>query len=124
MRDLSLVVAILIVGCAEVPTQQQPIAPVPTAERYSTQQCPALPPTKRSMPTYPLPALRARQSGWVMMEFDVTSQGQPRNIKVIEASPPNVFDASAAASLEQWIYALPTAREYRGCRQVLQFKLE
>jgi TonB family protein len=56
-------------------------------------------------PDYPQPALQRRVSGSVMLQFTVDAKGEPRDIHVIEATPPGVFDDAATAAVRHWRYA-------------------
>jgi TonB family protein len=56
-------------------------------------------------PEYPDRALSQRVSGSVMLQFTVDVNGEPRDIHVVEATPPGVFDRAAISALKRWRYA-------------------
>jgi TonB family protein len=62
-------------------------------------------PTMRVEPKYPIQAARDDIEGAVLLKFDVDPQGNTENIRVVAASPENVFDKVAIDALQQWKYA-------------------
>jgi len=71
-------------------------------------------------PKYPLKAVRSKIEGYAKMEFDISSEGKPININVIESSPKGLFNSAAKTALSGWKYE---AKE-GFCRMVqLDFKL-
>jgi TonB family protein len=58
-----------------------------------------------SPPDYPPTALAQRISGNVMLEFTVGTSGEPRDVHVIEATPPGIFDQAAISAVKRWRYA-------------------
>jgi TonB family protein len=58
-----------------------------------------------TQPDYPQSALTQRVSGAVTLEYIVDARGAPRDIHVIEATPPGVFDQAAINSVKHWRYA-------------------
>ena len=56
-------------------------------------------------PDYPPNALAQRIAGSVLLEFTVDTRGEPRDIRVLEASPPQVFDQAAINAIRHWRYA-------------------
>lgn len=57
---------------------------------------------RRVPPRYPPRAYRRGMEGWVCVAFTVGVDGQVEQERVVEASPPRVFDASALASIRRW----------------------
>ena len=55
-------------------------------------------------PLYPEAARAEGIEGWVRLRYDITSDGQVENIRVLESSPPGVFDAAATTAVAQWRY--------------------
>jgi protein TonB len=43
-------------------------------------------------------------SGAVTVEYTVDSNGDPRDVRVIEATPPGVFDKAAVTAVKRWHY--------------------
>jgi TonB family protein len=56
-------------------------------------------------PDYPQSALNKRITGSVTLEYTVDTHGEPRDVHVIEASPPGVFDQAAISAVKHWRYA-------------------
>ena len=44
-------------------------------------------------------------SGSVTLEYTVDTHGEPRDIHVVEATPPGVFDQAAITAVKHWRYA-------------------
>jgi len=56
-------------------------------------------------PDYPPSALNQHISGSVTLEYTVDTHGEPRDIHVVEATPPGVFDQAAITAVRRWRYA-------------------
>ena len=56
-------------------------------------------------PDYPQTAMAQRLSGSVTLEYTVDTRGEPRDIHVVEAIPPGVFDQAAINAVKRWRYA-------------------
>jgi periplasmic protein TonB len=56
-------------------------------------------------PEYPDSALAQHVAGSVTLQFTVDVNGEPRDVHVIEATPPGVFDRAAMAAIKHWRYA-------------------
>jgi periplasmic protein TonB len=56
-------------------------------------------------PDYPESALAQHVAGSVTVQFTVDVNGEPRDIHVIEATPPGVFDRAALTAIKHWRYA-------------------
>ena len=68
---------------------------------------------ERTVPAvYPPQALQRETQGWVDLEYVVDRSGQPRNLIVVQASPPGLFDAAALAAVTQYRY-VPFERDGR-----------
>ncbi|MBA6231407.1 MULTISPECIES: energy transducer TonB [unclassified Colwellia] len=59
-------------------------------------------PIKRVAPKYPKSAARDKINGYVKFEFDISSEGKPFNIGVMESSPSDLFIKPATEALEKW----------------------
>ena len=44
-------------------------------------------------------------AGSVTLEYTVDTHGEPRDIHVVEATPPGVFDQAAVVAVRRWRYA-------------------
>jgi len=60
--------------------------------------------TRYVPPEFPSKALSQHVSGAVTVEYTVDSSGDPRDVRVIEATPPGVFDKAAIAAVKRWHY--------------------
>lgn len=58
-------------------------------------------------PLYPEAARAQGIEGWVRLRYDIASDGRVENLRVLESSPPGVFDAAAMAAVAQWRYRAP-----------------
>lgn len=59
----------------------------------------------KTRPAYPYRARRLNLSGEVRVKFLVESSGHVRDIKIIQADPPDVFDHSVISALSRWRFA-------------------
>ena len=55
-------------------------------------------------PEFPAKALSQRVSGSVTLEYIVDTNGDPRDVRVVEATPPGVFDHAAINAVKHWHY--------------------
>jgi TonB family protein len=55
-------------------------------------------------PEFPAKALSQRVSGSVTIEYIVDTNGDPRDVRVVEATPPGVFDHAAINAVKHWHY--------------------
>jgi periplasmic protein TonB len=60
--------------------------------------------TKYVPPEFPAKALSQRVSGSVTIEYIVDTNGDPRDVRVVEATPPGVFDHAAINAVKHWHY--------------------
>ena len=58
-------------------------------------------------PVYPEAAQAEGIEGWVRVRYDISVDGRVENLKVLESSPPGVFDAAALAAVARWRYRAP-----------------
>jgi len=56
-------------------------------------------------PDYPESALAQHITGSVVLEYTVDARGETRDIHVVEANPPGVFDQAAMNAVKHWRYA-------------------
>ena len=55
-------------------------------------------------PEFPSKALAQRVGGSVTIEYIVDTNGDPRDVRVVEATPPGVFDHAAITAVKRWRY--------------------
>jgi TonB family protein len=73
-------------------------------ERQSTIDELSIIPESVVSPVYPFKARRQRLEGHVRLEFSVDASGRPRDISVVDASPPDIFEESAVRALQKWVF--------------------
>ena len=56
-------------------------------------------------PEYPATALAQHIAGIVVLEYTVDTSGETRDVHVVEATPPGVFDQAAINAVKHWRYA-------------------
>ncbi len=78
-------------------------------------------------PRYPSEAARKGVEGWVRLGFTITALGSVRDVRVIDAKPPRVFEETAIRTIERWKFkpqvvdGHPVARD--NVVQTLKFSL-
>lgn len=70
----------------------------------TTQLAASLKRTKYTPPEFPPRALAQKISGSVTVEYIVDTSGNPRDVRVVEATPPGVFDKAAITAIKHWHY--------------------
>lgn len=78
-------------------------------------------------PKYPMSAINRGTEGYVDVKFDITVNGVPENIAVLDASPEGVFESSAISAVSRWRY-LPQLDDgkpvpFLGMTQRLRFEM-
>lgn len=109
-----------------------PVAPTaPAATPAATPSAPSndseVIPLNQVLPVYPDSARRRGIEGYVKLAFTITADGKVENVRVIEASPENVFNREARRAAVRWRFA--PRREggqlvEREAVKTLQFRLE
>jgi protein TonB len=61
-------------------------------------------PITRESPAYPFAALSRGVEGSVLLEYTVDARGRVVAPRVLEATPPGVFDRAALHALSRWRY--------------------
>lgn len=70
-------------------------------------------PISRNQPEYPRRALDMRLDGYVVVLFDVNSDGKVENIRFVEANPNNIFNRSVITAMKKWKYKPIAARDLK-----------
>jgi TonB family protein len=83
----------------------QQLAPAKSRGADAAALAPSLKRLRAPSPDYPVSALTQRLAGSVTLEFTVNTSGEPRDIHVVEATPPGVFDQAAINAVKHWRYA-------------------
>jgi protein TonB len=119
---------------AAAPVTQQPQRPAPQAPAPAPTQSAAAPPPAPAAPrvsnelrpislpapSYPREAERRRRSGSVEVEFTVGTDGSVTSARVVQASPPRVFDREALSAVNRWRFQ-PVGSPVT-TRRTIQFK--
>lgn len=96
-------------------------------EATTVLQAASLPRTREVPAVYPREALLSSIEGWVDLEFTISTEGVPSDIRVKASSPARMFDIAAIQALRQWRFE-PIVRDGapRARRAVLrmEFKLK
>ena len=78
-------------------------------------------------PDYPDNAFNQKISGAVTVQFTVDARGETRDIRVVEANPPGVFDRAAISAVKHWRYAPVLVNgapvEVPGVKTLIRFEL-
>ena len=61
-------------------------------------------PLYRVDPNYPAKARKRRAEGFVIIKFNIDTQGKPIDLEVIDANPKRLFEQEAIKALKQWRY--------------------
>lgn len=56
---------------------------------------------------YPPDARDAGLEGYVVVRYDIDTEGRVRNARVVAADPPEVFDESAVQAVSRWRFRPP-----------------
>ncbi len=83
----------------------QQLAPAKSRGPDAAALAPSLKRLRAPPPDYPAAALTQGLAGSVTLEFTVNTSGEPRDIHVVEATPPGVFDQAAINAVKHWRYA-------------------
>jgi periplasmic protein TonB len=87
-------------AAAPAPPAAPPAAPPPSARPGARTSEPI--PLVKVQPDYPPAAKKRRTEGWVELQFLVGVDGVPKQIEVIRAQPPGMFDRAAIRAMSRW----------------------
>jgi periplasmic protein TonB len=74
------------------------VAPRPTPQVTKLKR------VRYAPPEYPQKAFQQKLSGSVTVEFVVDVNGEPRDARVVDADPPEIFDKAAITAVKRWRY--------------------
>ncbi len=74
-------------------------------------------------PGYPPKAARARQEGWVEVQFTVGADGKVGDAKVVRGEPNRVFDREAIRAVQQWEFQ-PAIRDGQPASMTMTRRIE
>jgi protein TonB len=86
----------------QAPAQQQAAAAPPPVQAPAQRASNELRPISTPAPTYPRQAARLRRAGSVEVEFTVGTDGTVTSSRVVNASPPRIFDREALQAIDRW----------------------
>jgi len=75
-------------------------------------------------PNVPEVAWQNKISGWVLVAFSVTSEGNTRDVRVLDAKPRGVFEEKVIAAVEDWTYRISFSGKAAQGSIVLTQKIE
>jgi protein TonB len=79
-------------------------------------------------PTYPMTALQRQIEGYCIVEYTVTTTGAVRDVQVIEADPPDIFNRASVEAARKFKYkpriVNGEAIEVVGVRNIFRYQLE
>jgi TonB family protein len=115
LKNLSLFLAVFICGCQTTSENRDNSSSINDIVK-NEPRCTVFPrkienfsdttqegfPIKRVSPKYPKSAARDKINGYVKFEFDISSEGKPFNIGVIESSQSGLFIKPATEALKKW----------------------
>lgn len=78
-------------------------------------------PVSTRKPLVPKIAWENRIDGWVLLSFEVTSEGKTENIQVLDSYPRGIFEDEAVAAANRWIY-LPIEGPNSRLSQKIEFQ--
>jgi protein TonB len=80
-------------------------------------------PEIRVPPEYPQRPAQRGIEGYVILEFDITPQGEPFNIRVVEEEPQGYFARAAVRAVTRWKYAPKTVNGRQVVREDVRTRL-
>ncbi|EPO0026953.1 energy transducer TonB, partial [Vibrio alginolyticus] len=111
MRFLQLFILILVAGCSS------------SAENTYSSEYLDIESIEFVSPRYPKVAVENNLSGYVVMTFNITKNGDVSDIVVIESSPKGIFEKVAVQSLSKWKYEPLEDVDLIAQKQKLVFKI-
>lgn len=89
----------------EINTEQRAeVAVAPSISSNNNVYSAIASPISRNQPIYPRRALDMRIEGYVIVKYDITSEGRVENIRIIETKPNNIFNRAVIQAMKQWKY--------------------
>jgi protein TonB len=67
-------------------------------------------PERQIKPRYPMSARRMGQSGQVLLRLFVDAEGAVREVNVVRAEPPGVFENASVEAVRRWRFSPALAR--------------
>ncbi|AZZ44035.1 energy transducer TonB [Pseudomonadaceae bacterium SI-3] len=119
-----------LAGLTAASAPAAPPAPAaPSADETASQSGPEqeVMPLNDVRPEYPYRARQRGIEGHIKLAFTITAAGKVENIRVMEASPPNVFDREARRAAARWRFAPRTENGSAVSREAvktLNFRLQ
>ncbi len=119
-----------LAGLTAASAPAAPPAPAaPSADETASQSGPEqeVMPLNDVRPEYPYRARQRGIEGHIKLAFTITAAGKVENIRVMEASPPNVFDREARRAAARWRFAPRTENGSAVSREAvktLHFRLQ
>lgn len=65
-------------------------------------------------PNIPALAWQNKISGWVLVVFNVTKNGQTKNVRILDASPRGIFEDEVITAISYWRYSTESLKKHKG----------
>jgi TonB family protein len=117
---IATIVLLSILGCATHPVQEVAKAP---HDFMALNPCKDVKPEEMIFPRYPKTARKVGQEGWVAILYDLSMEGDVRNIRIVDSSPRDLFDDAAITSLTESKYP-KSNKVYLNCRSLTIFHVQ
>lgn len=136
-RLISLMMVCVLASCAGIPqvrpgAERGPFRPrdtyptVPNVERLmGPEDCrgSTLAAVQADLPTYPGRAYQNGRQGWVVVRFDVDSDGRVARTRIARSVPDGVFDRASRRAVSNWIFSpLEGAQTLENCVVMFEFR--
>jgi len=82
-----------------------------------------LKPEFKALPVYPTRAISRGIEGYVKVQFELSVNGEPFNILIIEAQPEGFFERSAKKAVAKWRYDPNAVRGSRTIVEKIEYKI-
>jgi len=115
MKLFSLLASIALTAAAGSAAAQNAVTDRASAEIQIPK------PLERGDPRYPHAAFRRRIEGSVLLEFSVDADGHVVAPRVVDATPPGVFERAALDAVSEWTYQ-PLGVETKGMNVRVTFR--
>ncbi|MBO6796030.1 energy transducer TonB [Maricaulis sp.] len=137
MRLISLIMVCVLASCAGIPqlrqdSQQGPFRPrdiyptTPNVERLiGPEDCrgSTLAAVQAELPSYPGRAYQNGRQGWVVVRFDVNTDGSVARTRIARSVPDGVFDRASRRAVSSWVFRpLEGAQTLENCVVMFEFR--
>lgn len=118
LKILISIFCVIVVTACSAPQQARNHSNMSTASNASTAI-----PISRTPPQYPRQAAINLIEGSVTLSHRINQDGQPTDIKVVNAQPEGVFERAAIDALKGWRFAPPDTPDRQIYQQIIDFRM-